>query len=172
VRIATGGYRTIVAVALLAALAIGTAACDGSGSALSAVTIAAANRPATNPTAPLSAPKTSPTQDARYLADVAKADDDLVTYVQAEGNVALQAMLTDGTAFCAFLHRGGGLDNALVSVAIGAKSVESQTHLPVSVKTFNTMDAVALLTLCPSEQRLVPPSVRSKIRKLGSALGS
>ena len=36
--------------------------------------------------------------------------------------------------------------------------------------TFNTIESVALLTLCPSEQTLIPTSDRSKIRKLGDAL--
>jgi hypothetical protein len=102
---------------------------------------------------------------------VAKADPDLATYVQQQGNVALKAMLTDGTAFCAFLHRGGGIDNALLAVAIGAKSVEPQTDLPANVTTFNTMESVALLDLCPAEQSLVPTAVRTKIHKLVAALG-
>jgi hypothetical protein len=54
--------------------------------------------------APLVPPKTSPAEDARYLTDVAKSDSHLATYVQQQGNVALKAMLTDGTAFCAFLR--------------------------------------------------------------------
>jgi hypothetical protein len=114
----------------------------------------------------LKGPKTSSPQNTQYLADVAKADPPLATYIQQRGNVALRALLTDGTAFCAFLHRGGGLDSAIVSVAIGARSVESQTHLPSNVSTFNTMEAVALVVLCPSDQKLVPASVRSKIRSL------
>ena len=109
-------------------------------------------------------------QDTRYLADVAKADPALATYIQQDGDVALRAMLTDGSAFCAFLHRGGGIDNAVLSVAIGARSVEAQTHPPSNVTTYNTMDAVALVVLCPSEQRLVPASVRSRIHALGKAL--
>ena len=80
-------------------------------------------------------------------------------------------MLTDGTAFCAFLKRGGGIDNALIAVAVGAKSEESQTHLPAGVKTFNTIEAVALIDLCPSEQQRVPASVRTKLRQLKKALG-
>ena len=116
------------------------------------------------------APETTPAQDARYLTDVTKADSDLVTYVQQKGNVALKAMLTDGTAFCAFLRRGGGIDNALLNVAAGAKSVESQTHLPPGVATFNAIEAVALIDLCPAEQGRVPASVRTKLRRLKSAL--
>jgi hypothetical protein len=119
---------------------------------------------------PLTGPKTSPTKDSQYLLDVAKADPALGSYVQQRGNVALRALLTDGAAFCAFLRRGGGIDSALTSVAIGAKSVESQTHLPMKVVTFNTMEAVALLRLCPSEQKLIPASDRAKIKMLGRAL--
>ena len=103
---------------------------------------------------------------------MAKADPDLATYVQQDGNVALRAMLTDGTAFCAFLRRGGGIDTALVDVALGAHSVESQTHLPANVHTFNTLESVALIDLCPGEQRLVPASVRAKLHRLTATLKS
>jgi hypothetical protein len=120
-------------------------------------------------TAPLSAPKTSVAQDERFLTDVTEADSALATYEHKQGNVALRALLTDGSAFCAFLQRGAGIDNALTSVAIGARSDETKTHLPLSVTTFNAIEAVALLTLCSHDQRLLPPSARSKIRKLGDA---
>ncbi len=120
---------------------------------------------------PLAAPKTSDVQDTEYLSDVAQADPALSSYIQAQGNVALQALLTDGTAFCAFLQRGGGIDNAMTSLVIGANTVESQTHLPATVTTFNTIDAVALLRLCPTEQKLVPADDRSRIRALAKALG-
>ena len=119
---------------------------------------------------PIRAPKTSTVQDGQYFTDLAKADPGLGTYVQSEGNVALRALLTDGSAFCAFLQAGGGIDNAMASVVIGARSVELQTHLPSTVTTFNAIDAVSLLTLCPSEQRLVPAAARAKIRALGKAL--
>jgi hypothetical protein len=119
---------------------------------------------------PLVAPKTTTTEDGAYLADVAKADSALATYVQKQGNVALRALLVDGSAFCAFLHRGGGIDNAILSVAVGAKSVESTTELPLTVTTFNTVESVALLELCPTEQSLVPASVRAKLRVLGEEL--
>jgi len=122
--------------------------------------------------APLVGPRTSAAQDARYLTDVAQADSDLVTYVQQNGNVALRAMLTDGSAFCAFMRRGGGIDSALVNLALGAHSVESQTHLPASVHTFNTLESVALIDLCPAEQNLVPTSVRAKLQRLAAALKS
>jgi hypothetical protein len=119
---------------------------------------------------PLRSPKTTAVKDSHYLLDVARADPTLGTYVQQRGNVALRALLTDGAAFCAFLRRGGGIDNALTSVAIGARSVESRTHLPMKVATFNAMEAVALLTLCPSEQKLLPAFDVAKIRRLGAAL--
>jgi hypothetical protein len=121
--------------------------------------------------APLVAPKTTPVEDARYLTDVAKADSDLATYIQQQGNLALRTVLTDGSAFCAFLRRGGGIDTALLNVAFGAKSVESKTHLPAGIDTFNAIEAVALLDLCPAEQKLVPASVRTRLRRLRSALG-
>ena len=36
--------------------------------------------------------------------------------------------------------------------------------------TFNTIESVALLTLCPSEQKLLPASVRTRIHNLGKRL--
>jgi hypothetical protein len=119
---------------------------------------------------PLAGPKTTAAKDSQYLLDVAKVDPALSSYVQQHGNVALRALLTDGAAFCAFLSRGGGIDAALTSVAVGARSVEAQTHLPLKVLTFNTMEAVALLTLCPADQKLIPAADRAKIRKLGRAV--
>jgi hypothetical protein len=121
---------------------------------------------------PLRAPKTSLAQDQAFFTDVTEADPALVTYEQQRGNVALRALLTDGAAFCALLKRGGGIDRALVDEATGARSTESTTHLPLSVTTFNTIEAVALLTLCPSEQKLLPRSDRNKIRALGRALAA
>ena len=82
----------------------------------------------------------------------------------------MRALLTDGSAFCALLRRERGIDDALVAEASGVRSTESQTHLPLSVTTFNSIESVALLTLCPSEQTLVPASVRTKIHALGKAL--
>jgi hypothetical protein len=121
---------------------------------------------------PLAGPNTSDAQDTEYLSDVAEADPALNSYIQAQGNVALRALLTDGAAFCAFLQRGGGIDNAMTSLVIGANSVESQTHLPATVTTFNTIDGVALLTLCPAEQRLLPAADQSRIQALAKALGN
>lgn len=116
------------------------------------------------------APKASDAADTDYLKDVTEADSALATYVSEHGNVALKALLTDGSAFCAFLARGGGIDNAMISVAIGARNLEKTTHLPSNVTTFNTIEASALLTLCPSEQTLLPPVDRKKIRSLGQEL--
>jgi hypothetical protein len=122
------------------------------------------------PSAPLSAPKTSVAQEEQFLTKVTEADPALASYEEKTGNVALRALLTDGTAFCAFLQRGAGIDNALASVAIGARGDEAKTHLPLSVTTFNSIEAVALLTLCSHDQKLLPPSDRSRLRKLGGAL--
>jgi hypothetical protein len=102
---------------------------------------------------------------------VVKADSSLASYAQQYSDMAARTLLTDGSAFCAFLLRGGGVDQALVSLAIGANSVENQTHLPLGVTTFNTIEAVALLTLCPAEQTLLPASDRSRITQLGRELG-
>jgi hypothetical protein len=122
------------------------------------------------PSAPLQAPKTTNLQDTKFFTDVAEADSTLASYEQKRENVALRVLLTDGSAFCALLTRGRGLDEALLEEAEGARGTESQTHLPLSVTTFNTIESVALLTLCPAELKLVPASVRSKIRSLGKHL--
>lgn len=120
----------------------------------------------------LKAPKTSYAQDTKFFTSVGEADQALASYEQKQKNVALRALLTDGSAFCALLTRREGIDQALVDEATGARSTEAQTHLPLSVTTFNTIETVALLTLCPSEQKLVPSSVRNKIRNLGKALAT
>src|SRR3974390_3034742 len=117
--------------------------------------------PASAPTTlggPLQAPKTSPAQDTLFFTDLARADPSLSDYVNANGNLALQALLTDGSAFCAFLQRDGTIDGAMTAVVAGARGVENQTHLPSSVQTFNAIDAVALIALCPAEQTLIPPA--------------
>ena len=155
------GWATII---VLVTLVVGSTAMGGTGQASPATTV--------HPTSPLRAPKTTPVEDAGYLTDVAKADPDLATYAQQDGNVALRAMLTDGAAFCAFLRRGGGIDTALVDVALGAHSVENQTHLPANVHTFNTLESVALIDLCPAEQHLVPASVRAELHRLAATLKS
>ncbi len=116
--------------------------------------------------APLVAPKTTAAEDAKYLTDVTEADPALVSYEQQQGNIALRALVTDGSAFCAFLAQGGGIDSAMVDVATGAQSDEAQTHLPSTVTTFNAIEAVALLTLCPSELHLVPAADQTRIRNL------
>jgi hypothetical protein len=126
----------------------------------------------TNSAAPSS---TSPTKasvarDALFLSDVTEVDPALMTYEKETGNVALRSLLTDGSAFCAFLNRDKDIDTAMVSVVVGARHVESQTHLPLTVTTFNAVDSVALLTLCPSLQSAVPPSDLTKIRQLGAEL--
>jgi hypothetical protein len=120
----------------------------------------------------LEAPKTSYAQDTLYFQDLAKVDQNLTTYVDKEQQVALQALLTDGSAFCAFLARGDGIDVALEDTALGADSVEKKTHLPRSVKTFNSIEAVALVTLCPSEQKLLPKADEAHIKALEHALSA
>jgi hypothetical protein len=119
---------------------------------------------------PLEAPKATATQDDAYFRDLATVDQSLTTYVSSQQGVALRALLTDGSAFCAFLRRGGGIDNAMESVVIGANSVEAQTHLPRSVATFNAIDAAALIALCPDEQRLVPEADLKHIQQLEQGL--
>jgi hypothetical protein len=134
------------------------------------VVLATSTSTSSGSSAPLKAPKTTTAQDTKFFTDVAEADPALASYEQKQENVALRALLTDGSAFCALLKRGGGLDTALVDEATGARGTESQTHLPLSVTTFNTIESVALLALCPSEQKLLPAAVRTKIRNLGKSL--
>jgi hypothetical protein len=128
--------------------------------------------PSASAAAPLRAPKTTAAQDTKFFTDVAGADAALASYEQKQGNVALRALLTDGSAFCALLMHEKDLDAALVDEATGAESSESQTHLPLSVTTFNTIESVSLLTLCPSELGLLPSSDRTKIRNLGKSLAT
>lgn len=155
-------------MALATGLALACSACGTATSATSSTTEAPHH--VSKSAASLETPKTTAAQDTQYLADVAKLDGTLSSYVQSHEDTALQALLTDGTAFCAFLATGKGVDNALVSVALGARSVESTTHLPESVTTFNTIEAVALVTLCPSEQRLVPAATRERLASLAKTL--
>jgi hypothetical protein len=164
----------IALVGVLLVVAFGGAACGRGSPTGSAATTTSSGPQSSGPphSGPLSAPKTSFAQDGKFFTDVTEADPALVTYEQKQGNVALRALLTDGSAFCALLRRGGGIDEALIAEADGARSTESQTNLPLSVTTFNTIEAVALLTLCPSEQKLIPASDESKIRHLGDTLAT
>jgi hypothetical protein len=130
----------------------------------------AASVPATTVAGRLEGPKPTATQDDVYFRDLATVDQSLTTYVDSQQGVALRALLTDGAAFCAFLNRGGGIDNAMESVVIGANSVEGQTHLPRSVATFNAIDAAALIALCPKEQRLIPKTDLEHIQGLEQVL--
>ena len=146
---------------------------SGSGSAATTTSkpagSAGSGSGSTTPTA-LSAPKTSYAQDTKYFTDVTEADPALVTYEQQQGNVALRALLTDGSAFCALLRRGGGIDAALVAEADGATSTEAQTKLPLSVTTLNTIESVALLTLCPPNKRSSRRLSGPEFCNLGDAL--
>jgi hypothetical protein len=142
-----------IAVALIVGPVVLTGCGAGSGHGAKS-----ADAPATVTTVagPLQAPPATPEQEGEFLTDVSEAD---------------RALLTDGSAFCAFLQRDGDVDQALVSLAVGARSVQNQTHLPLGVTTFNTIEAVALLTLCPGEQSLLPAADRSRITRLGQDLG-
>jgi hypothetical protein len=160
----------ILPVGLLMAATSVVASCAGNKPAPSAF-VGNASSTTVDPRTPLTAPKSSTVQDTEYLADVAQADGALASYIQTQGNVALQALLTDGSAFCAFLQRDADIDDAMASLADGARGVESQTRLPMTVATFNTIDAVALLTLCPSEEHLLPVADQAKINQLGRQLG-
>ena len=168
-RVRTGGPSrglTVFICLLLAACA----ACAKSDPARTAP-VATSPHPQGAPTSgPIHAPHTTVAQDQRFFTDTTEADPGLVSYEKEYGNVALRALLTDGTAFCALLQRGDELDEALVTVAGGARSEESQTHLPLSVTTFNTVESVALLTLCPATLKQLPSAVRAKVNSLGTEL--
>jgi hypothetical protein len=122
--------------------------------------------------APLVAPTVTSGESFAFFQDLSRVDPSLSSYVNSNQSVALRSLITDGAAFCAFLRRGGDVDDAMASVVVGAKSVESETHLPISVKTFNAVDAVALVDLCPKEQTLLPAADRSHIRSLTQSLSS
>jgi hypothetical protein len=165
--------RWMLASALaLAIVVIGLLVWSAAAPKPSAPSITAAPTHSTSSThaKPLTAPGSSVASDAQFLSDVTEVDPTLTTYEKQAGNVALRSLLTDGSAFCAFLQRDGDMDTAMVSVVVGARQVEAQTHLPLSVTTFNAVDSVALLTLCPSLQSVVPSSDLAKIRKLGAEL--
>ncbi len=164
--------RFVASLCILCAVTLVAAPGSQAGAAATTTSFKSVSSSEPKPSAPLSAPKTSAAQDGQFLTEVTEADFALATYEQKQGNVALRALLNDGSAFCAFLQRGAGIDNALASVAIGARGEEARTRLPLSVTTFNTIEAVALLTLCPDDQKLLPPSERSKIRKLGKTLAT
>ena len=164
---------TLVAVASLVLLSLGAVAWAWSANGrASPTTVTTTSVPAgsVGSSAPLKAPTTSVANEALFLSDVTEVDPALATYEHKSGNVALRSLITDGSAFCAFLTRDRDIDAAMVSVVVGARQVESQTHLPLSVTTFNTVDSVALLTLCPSLQSMVPVSDQAKISKLRVAL--
>jgi hypothetical protein len=152
--------KILTAVVAIAALAGGCSSVAGPSAASHT----------TSTSGPLIAPKTSYAQDTEYFQDLAKVDPALSSYVQSSQGVALQALLTDGAAFCAFLKRGGGVDDAMESLVIGAKSVESKTHLPSSVATFNAIDAVSLVDLCSAELKLLPSADQAHIDSLSRLL--
>ena len=161
--------RVAASTALLLIVGAGTTSC---GSTKGTASRSTAPAPTAGASSPSSAPKTSTAADSQYYVDLATADPSLSSYVDGQSNVALRALLTDGVAFCDFLYRGSGIDNAMMSVAAGANGVESSTHLPMSVKTFNSIDAAALLALCPSAQKLIPVSDQASLRQLAKALAA
>lgn len=162
----------VVALALALGVGFGVGGLADSAAAGSTTTSHQSKSSSSGPPKGLTLPKTSYTQDTKYLTDVAEADLALATYEQKQGNVALRTLLTDGSAFCALLKRAKGIDEALVAEADGARSTDKQTGLPLSVTTFNTIEAVALVTLCSSELKLVPATARSRIRSLGAHLAT
>ena len=169
------GRRHVRSVAVIGvvALALGVGVLPASTAAASPTTSATSHSSKSSGSGSskgLSLPKTSNTQDTNYLTDIAEADPALATYGQKQGNLAFRTLLTDGAAFCALLKRAKSIDEALVAEADGARSTETQTSLPLSVTTFNTIEAVALVTLCPSELKRVPAAARSRIRSLGAHL--
>lgn len=157
------GVAVVAAAALVVSAGVGLWAFDGAGGQSATTTT-------TSPPSPASA--ASVVDDAAFLADVSRVDPALATYEQRHGNVALRSLLTDGSAFCDFLARDGDIDDAMVSVAVAAQRVESQTDLPMSVTTFNTIEAVAVLRLCPSQESAIPTADRARIRALGATLGA
>jgi hypothetical protein len=165
--------RSIVLCSGAAAVGLMVAGCSSSdhpGALRPGASRPATSAPATTVAGRLEAPKATATEDDAYFRDLATVDQSLTTYVGSQQGVALRALLTDGAAFCAFLKRGGGIDNAMESVVIGANSVETKTHLPRSVATFNAIDAAALIALCPDEQRLIPKTARKHIQALEQVL--
>jgi hypothetical protein len=159
----------VVAVEIVAVVAL-TWSEKGDITTLSSTTTVAPTHSRAPTSSTFTAPKTSVASDALFLSDVTEVDPALMTYEKKSGNVALRSLLTNGSAFCAFLNRDKDIDTAMVSVALGARQVESQTHLPLTVTTFNAVDSVALLTLCPSLESVVPASDLTKVRQLGAAL--
>jgi hypothetical protein len=162
--------RVMVSVGVVLVVVIGSTAWWTSQNGGSDSTVVTTTTSSTHSSERLSTPTATAGQDGQFLADITEADPALTTYEKKSGNVALRSLLTDGSAFCAFLQRDGSLDDAMVDVAVGARSVESKTHLPLSVTTFNSIDSVAILTLCPSLHTLVPASVMAKIRNLKDSL--
>jgi hypothetical protein len=159
---------TLVSAGLFVLASGAAIAACGSNSAVSTSTSTpAAALPARGP---LSAPRVSATDEEQFFKDVTESDSVLATYVSDNGSIALKTLLTNGSAFCAFLARSRGIDDAMVALAIGAKSADKTAQLPSTVATFNAIEASALLTLCPSEQALLPAADRNKIRSLGESL--
>jgi hypothetical protein len=154
--------------------AAATSSSPSAGSAPSAGTTPSASSAATagSSSGGDSSVDNSTSADTKYYVDLDTADPALSTYVNQQSQVALRALLADGIDFCDVLYQGGGIDNAMTSVAAGADRVESTTHLPRSVTTFNAIDSAALLALCPSAQHLLPASDQKSLKQLAKAVAA
>ena len=102
-------FGWIASVCLVVVPALGCSACGQANPAKSAI-VAVSPKPSSSsvppPSGPLKAPHTSIAQDGQFFTDVTEADPSLETYERQQGNVALRALLTDGSAFCSLLQRG------------------------------------------------------------------
>lgn len=151
---------------LLASVALAS----GCGSSKAATGPAKSTTTVVGPSSASTLPPTSLADASTYYLDLSQLDPSLSSYVTQQNDLALRTLLTDGRAFCAILHSGGDIDNAMLSVAAGARSVEATTHLPLSVTTFNAIDSAALVVLCPGDQKLLPSVDQGRIRQLAAAL--
>ncbi len=155
--------RRLTALVGAVVLTVGLAAC-GSPSSTSA--------PSHPTTTTSTLPHTSVAAQAQFLSHLGEADSRLGTYEQTQGNLAVSALLADGTAFCALVHRKSGIDAALLGLASGAQSTEAETHLPLGVATTNTIAGISLIDLCPSDLHLLPTSVQATIAQLSQQLAN
>ena len=135
------GANTIVrcihtSACTLLAVAAASAACSVPSAAATSPKPAAHSGQAAS--TPLSAPKTSFSQDEKFFTDVTVADPALVTYEQQQKDVALRALLTDGSAFsrcCIEQEVEAQVEQASIKRSwprrMGSRNTESTTHLPL-----------------------------------------
>jgi hypothetical protein len=153
--------RFAASAALLLAVGLSVISCGSSKPVGSSAT-----------TTPQSALKASSAQQNQYFQDVSRTVPALSSYVQQQGKVALDAILTYGSGFCVFLQDGDTPAEALVAVAAGAQKIESSTHFPASTTTFESIASAALLTLCPSEQTSLSAAEQTQLRQISKELGA